>query len=419
MPLQPPTLRGKIGAFLVRLVARALFWYTPQINEAVIRIAELLREHATRITEISEASAGWRAVESELRSVVMKADHLEAANAHLRHELEAALQTIRILEQDRDPGHNTQESRQPVGEISTKIKGLTTDLEAIRAAGHQLRDRLNELADRQRNTDLYTHQTRAMLSSQQSRLVILAERQRRNGANVQEPPPAASGCITGLDLGPLYLEFENAFRGSRGEIKERVKVYLPYLVENKIGSSRTPVLDLGCGRGEWLEVLAENAMVAEGVEAHASFVEECRGRGLTVHHADALEFLRNTLPESQGGVTAFHVLEHLPFSMILGLLDEACRVLKPGGLLTVEMPNPANLLVGAHSFYMDPSHIRPLPSDLMRFVVESRGFIQVEAVLLHPFPECYRLDETDNRAAAVLNQFLFGPQDYAIIARRP
>jgi O-antigen chain-terminating methyltransferase len=179
------------------------------------------------------------------------------------------------------------------------------------------------------------------------------------------------------------------------------------------------VLDLGCGRGEWLEVLAENGLVAEGVDSHSSFVDECRARGLTVHHADALQFLRNALGESLGAVTAFHLIEHLPFSTILELLDEACRVLKPGGLLIVEMPNPANLLVGAHTFYLDPSHIRPVPADLMRFMVESRGFTRVEVVPLHPFPESYRLDEKDNRAAAVLNQFLFGPQDYAVIGQRP
>ena len=118
-------------------------------------------------------------------------------------------------------------------------------------------------------------------------------------------------------------------------------------------------------------------------------------------------------------MTAFHVVEHLPFRVILDLLDQAVRVLKPGGVLILETPNPANLIVGANSFYLDPSHIRPLPSELLRFAVESRGFCHVETVPLHPLEDCYRLEETGNGAAKLLNDLVCSARDYAIIAERP
>jgi O-antigen chain-terminating methyltransferase len=180
-----------------------------------------------------------------------------------------------------------------------------------------------------------------------------------------------------------------------------------------------PVLDLGCGRGEWLELLAESNLSALGLDNNESFVRECQARGLDARVAQALEFLAELPDQSQGAVTAFHVVEHMSIRMILNVLDEAVRVLKPGGLLILETPNPANLIVGAHTFYLDPTHLRPLPSDLLRFLVESRGFWTAEVKLLHPFPDSFQLDVETNQTAVVLNDLMYGPRDYAIVAERP
>ena len=118
-----------------------------------------------------------------------------------------------------------------------------------------------------------------------------------------------------------------------------------------------------------------------------------------------------------GAVTAFHVVEHLGFGALVDFLDEVLRVLIPGGMLILETPNPENLRVGANSFYNNPTHRNPVPPEPLRFLVEQRGFAEAEIVRLHPFPVEERL-KANNEDAQRLNDLLFGPQDYAVIARR-
>jgi O-antigen chain-terminating methyltransferase len=147
-------------------------------------------------------------------------------------------------------------------------------------------------------------------------------------------------------------------------------------------------------------------------------VDECRKRGFTVLEADAIEFLRRHPAESQGCITAFHLIEHLPFDRLITLVDEIVRVLKPGGLAILETPNPDNLLVGACTFYYDPTHVRPLPKELMQFLLEARGLCSVESLPLHPNPQSGHLAEQENPTAELLKHYLYGPQDYAVIGRK-
>ena len=120
---------------------------------------------------------------------------------------------------------------------------------------------------------------------------------------------------------------------------------------------------------------------------------------------------------SRSAVTAFHVVEHLGFEVLVDFLDEALRVLMPGGMLILETPNPENLRVGANSFYNDPTHRNPIPPETLRFLVHQRGFAEAEILRLHPFPVEQHLKANDEDARR-LNDLLFGPQDYAVIARR-
>jgi O-antigen chain-terminating methyltransferase len=128
----------------------------------------------------------------------------------------------------------------------------------------------------------------------------------------------------------------------------------------------------------------------------------------------------SALPDScLGGVTSFHMVEHMPFDLVLAMIDEALRVLKRGGVLILETPNPQNLLVGAYTFYFDPSHRKPLPSPMLRFFVEARGFCNVEIKELHPYADSARLPETADGVASRMNEYFYGPQDYAVVGRRP
>jgi O-antigen chain-terminating methyltransferase len=187
-----------------------------------------------------------------------------------------------------------------------------------------------------------------------------------------------------------------------------------------------PVLDLGCGRGEWLEILRDAGINAYGVDLSKDFVDHCQARGLKVFLSDACEHLRTVPERSLSAVTAFHFVEHLPIDDVLEFLDLSVRALEPGGALILETPNPENLTVGASSFYLDPSHIRPVPPALLAFLVEARGLAEVETRFLHPSGDNKLRMPAATAAWSVdlapvvdaVGARLFGPMDYAIIGRR-
>jgi SAM-dependent methyltransferase len=172
----------------------------------------------------------------------------------------------------------------------------------------------------------------------------------------------------------FYLRFENRFRGSRSDIKERVKVYLPVIAPLKAIYPERFVVDVGCGRGEWLELLAENGWKVQGVDINQSMVEQCQALGLSALQGDAIGYLRTLESDSVAIVSGFHIAEHLPFDLLLDLFKEARRVLLPGGMLILETPNPENILVGSCTFYMDPTHGNPLPPSLLQFMAEDACF---------------------------------------------
>jgi SAM-dependent methyltransferase len=214
-------------------------------------------------------------------------------------------------------------------------------------------------------------------------------------------------------LESFYIAFEERFRGSYEDITARLKVYLPLMEEAKVGTIQSPVLDLGCGRGEWIELLQNNGYVARGLELNSIAVKECQRKGFDVIESDAIAYLQSMPKESVGALTGFHIIEHLPFEALIGLFDEAMRVLVPGGLVIFETPNPQNVLVGSNTFYLDPTHLNPLPSQMIKFMAESRGLTQVKIIELHPYPENHRLGGSD--VADRFSDYFYGPQDYAVV----
>ena len=214
----------------------------------------------------------------------------------------------------------------------------------------------------------------------------------------------------------LYVAFEDVFRGTRADIKSRLSPYLEPIKLAGAGVPGKPILDIGCGRGEWLELLAENHLEAYGVDLNSMMVDRCKAYGFNASKADALLHLSELPDASLSAITAFHFIEHIPFEIFINFLDEALRVLVSGGVLILETPNPETVRVGSTTFYYDPTHRNPLPPIPTSFIVEHRGFSEVEILRLHPV-EDERLAPTDENMK-ILNRVLFGPQDYAIIARR-
>jgi SAM-dependent methyltransferase len=226
----------------------------------------------------------------------------------------------------------------------------------------------------------------------------------------------------------IYPDFENRFRGTEADVRERLAVYLPEVRACvRTGEAGPRVLDLGPGRGEWLELLAEAGVRAQGVDDNPAMVEHLRGRGLDIVLGDAAEHLNTVSDAALDVVTAFHVVEHLELEPLLALLARACRVLRPGGLLVLETPHPANLVMGACNFYLDPTHRSPVPPARLQFLAAASGFTDVRVWELHPKEDVdlsgLRLEGVGARdtalLAAALQKGLFGPQDYALLAAAP
>lgn len=197
-----------------------------------------------------------------------------------------------------------------------------------------------------------------------------------------QPPPAPGVRLETHALDSFYVGLEDNFRGSRDLVAKRCAGYLPMI---RLALERTQggvVLDIGCGRGEWLGLLRDNGIAAKGIDLNEMMVLECRAAGFDVQEAEAISQLRTMEGDSITAVTGMHIVEHIPFDSVIALFDEIFRVLKPGGVAVFETPNPENFDVAACWFYMDPTHLHPLPPPLLEYTARSRGFGAVEIMRL-------------------------------------
>lgn len=238
------------------------------------------------------------------------------------------------------------------------------------------------------------------------------------------PPPAVAAAARAAADDSLYAAFENRFRGEPAELRGRLASYLALF------EGLSPVVDLGCGRGEFLELLRERGIAARGVDGNARFVTECRARGLEVQHGDLLAFLGGVPDGGLGGVFAAQVAEHLPPRALMGLLAEAHRALRRGGLLALETVNPRSVVGFLEVYNRDLTHERPLHPDTLRFLAAAAGFTDVRVELRSPIEPAAQLQPVPSeglppRTAQALNEnverlnaLLYGPQEYALLARR-
>jgi O-antigen chain-terminating methyltransferase len=223
-------------------------------------------------------------------------------------------------------------------------------------------------------------------------------------------------------LSPLqYADFEKRFRGSREEIAGRLSAYLGHFPPGG------EVLDIGCGRGEFLALLRDSGRRGLGLDLSASMLAEARDQGLECVKADALEFLKARPAASLDGVFAAQVAEHLEPEYLRRLVSECFRALRPGATLLLETVNPLSLFALSRIYFLDPGHVRPLHPEYLRYLLESSGFAAVE-ILFGPEPAGERLAEIDPAAPQALafngnvdrlNRLLFGPSDYAALGRKP
>jgi SAM-dependent methyltransferase len=422
------------------------------IGRAVVFIKKILRQFLTPILErqlalnaanARVASYVWeqlavlreQQVAMQAQQVAMQAQQvaMQAQQVAMQEQQQVAIQAQQAAMQEQQAVMQQQQAA-TLQALHGEIIALGETLHGLQHDSTQLRDnaaRLDHLQQEhatrvesalsQRDKRLVEgEKAHAQLKTaqvlQERRLTMLLEEARR-----RLPEPFNHDQLHAIAdeekhvLEALYVSFEDQFRGTRHDIKERFRVYLPLLEEAKLGSAQMPILDVGCGRGEWLELLYDTGLRAQGVDQNRVLVEDCRRLGLEVLEAEAVSCLSGLPQESLGAVTGFHIIEHLPLEVLVKLLDETVRVLKPGGIAIFETPNPENVLVGSHNFYLDPTHRNPLPSGMMKFLAEARGLCRVTIMNLHPYPEFHHLEEAGLDIAKRFNKYFYGPQDYAVV----
>jgi SAM-dependent methyltransferase len=384
------------------------------LKRLVLRLSQLFTH---RLVASGEALAG--AVE-----------RLEAELAQVRAELAATQRELTVrVEQGLVPQVVSMElqvhealdglAHEVKGVAESVAAGLDAQRRALEERGgflHASTDRLQEQLERLESAVGHDrselHRVRAAVARVSRRTADLSD-----GVTATEATEAAAPDATEQQM---YVDFELRFRGSRDEVMARQRDALEFVAD--LAGSSYPLVDLGCGRGEWLELLAEAGVRAYGVDTNDEMVAEVRSRGLEAVVGDAVTHLEGLAPSSVQAISGFHIAEHLPLSDLARLVDAALLALRPGGLLLFETPNPTNLAVGAASFYLDPTHLRPLHPQFLTFLLESRGFSDVETRFVHPLREYEETVETcasaADRLVAAGRWALFGPQDYIVAARR-
>ena len=235
--------------------------------------------------------------------------------------------------------------------------------------------------------------------------------------------PATSSSVE--TLSHKYVGFEDAFRGSSEDIQRQLRDYIA------IFAGASDVLDIGCGRGEFLALLRESGVNARGIDLNDAMVAVCREKGFEATKADALSYLRGVPAGSLGGLFAAQVVEHLEPAYLTRLLDAAFEALRPGAPIVLETINPACWFAFFESYIRDITHVRPLHPDTLKFLLIASGFQQIEMRYRAPYPEHEKLQplpasaalgdsiDTINANVEKINRLLFTHLDYAAIARRP
>jgi SAM-dependent methyltransferase len=379
-PVARPGPRRRAVRLAKRVAHRVLGERGVDKLRGYLRVDEALRmgsESLRRTAELEQQVASMQraALEAEL---VQAEAHAASVNLELlKGEVRSVIQTLEDLGMAIAPAAGLAGAGERLSELRERVNGLDRRLRSLQA------------------------QAAAPVQS----------------GPVQAAPAAAAPSSALFD----YVGFERRFRGDPEAVAAALaERYLDLLVANP------PVVDIGCGRAELVEMLTRRGVEAIGVDTDPSMVAEARDRGLDVRQVDGSSFLRGREPGSLGAVIATHLVEHLEFADLVELLELAATRLRPGGLFIAETPNPTSLVVLGNSFILDPTHLRPLHPSLLTFLCEGAGFRDVRLRFHAPATD-YQLpmiDDPDappwakrvNDAFAKLNSVLFGPQEYALIA---
>jgi 2-polyprenyl-3-methyl-5-hydroxy-6-metoxy-1,4-benzoquinol methylase len=391
----PFNLISKLQKFILKAI-NFLFKDQREVNfNLILSLKESLTINHQLIAEI-------KTLKTQIDNCLITVDtRFQAANEHLN-----------IVD------NNIQELDKQIVAVDNSIQGINENLNIVDNSIQELDKQVVTVDTRLRGVNERHFRNDSYLKNdlmQQKRLISLfleEARQRLPEPFNQEQLQTFASEEEHL-LNSFYVAFEDHFRGTREDISDRLKVYLPLIEKANVGTLDAPILDVGCGRGEWLELLKESGYISRGLDINRVMIEQCQARGLEAIEADVINYLQSLPENSLGAVTGFHIIEHLPFKTLMRLFSETVRVLKPQGLVIFETPNPDNVLVGSNTFYLDPTHINPLPSATIKFMAEMFGLYNTQVITLHPYPENAKVD--GQGIAERFNDHFYGPQDYAVL----
>lgn len=411
-PVVDRSFKGRLRGFIWRLVGPPLETQR-QFNAAVI-------EHLNRNLAVHEERRKAAAT-----TIALCADQA-AALARFQSHLIQYLQTMTLYIDTRD-----RSAQSGVYVLNAALDAATDEFlkrwESLSARDARSDARIAALAstvDDLRSTAALAQQSALSLKREVERLLEGAS------ASSAGVAPAVGPAAARVDLDSFkYLGFENEFRGSVDEIRRRLDAYLPLF------EGRRDVLDIGCGRGEFLDLLRARGVEARGIDINDAMVEEARARGLAVEKADALSYLEGLPDDSLGGLFAAQVIEHLPAGYLAALLETAGRKIRSGGIIVLETINPTSWVAFFESYIRDLTHVRPLHPETMQYMLRVSGFSQVRVQYSSPVapdarlarvpappadaaPELALMVDVVNANVDRLDGRLFGPQDYAVIGTR-
>jgi len=394
---RPPGLLNSVAQRLKRLVARALDWHVREqvefnrgVMECVQATIEVLAECRRGLAALGTAAEDLREEAQQLKDI-----RLHWVEWRTGWEQKLAATEIQFLRSVAELQASFQHRVTLMdANYREQVKAQHADFEgALDRATSDIQKRLwADLLKIRADYEALIH-TELRLLRQRASLAQTIERA------VQPAPPE----FAGID----WLRFAERFRGSEESVRERQRLYLSRFLEN------APVLDLGCGRGEMLEVFREAGIRAYGIDLNDDSIALCRSKGLEAEKADLFTYLDSLPDSSLRGAACCQVVEHLPPHRLPELIRALHGKMRVGGLIAIETPNPECLAIFATHFYLDPTHRHPIPPALMSFHLEEAGFGRIEIERL--FPAAETMPSVSELPEAFRKEF-FGGLDYVAFA---
>ncbi len=388
-------------------------------DEVCTRQDVTLENHEKYISQIKEVSEHFGRLNSLIELV-------QQQSFTRLHDTLGPLQTTindhekRLLEQQNALSEGLRTQQEAIAE------GLRTQQEATHEELKEQQDALNDLIQRSTEGTLSASEQliEKEIKSIWPRLAQVDLFVNEVKRSLPDPPQKESLAKLPSSFAGLYAAFEDTFRGTEERIKSRLEAYLPLLTQV---SALGPILDIGCGRGELLELLSQHGMDAYGVDFLQENIERCTKKGLSALLEDAFEHLQSVKPNSLGAITAIHIIEHVDLEHQIELIDRSLAALAPGGVLIIETPNPENVTIGSCNFYLDPTHIKPIPPPLLEFFLNARGFGDVHTTRhnrglflagINGIAENPSADTSTITIAKEISPFFNSAQDYAVIGKK-